>query len=185
MLQMAFFPWFAAFPPVEEHSNRDGIERTSQVSQNQVNYWAVKVEIPTYKLRDTKMQFHNAAIWIDHETAHITRFNREEEDFHVIHATHSKEQLHHKSGSIGAGNVPPHRDYFRHIISTVGDIPEVLIVGPADAKNELMKYAEQHSKDFVSHVVKVETLDRVTQGELIAYARRFFHEKKPRINTGH
>jgi len=132
------------------------------------------------------MQFHSAVIWIDHELAHVAKFSREEEEeFQTIHAMHGKEHLHHKSGVIGAGNSPPHPDYYHHVITTVGNIPEVLVVGPADAKLEFMKYAQQHNMAFTSNVVKVETLDRVTPGELIAYARRFFHEKKPRINTGH
>ena len=131
------------------------------------------------------MQYHSAVIWIDHETAHIARFNREQEEFHVIHAVHGREHLHHKAGSIGAGNSPSHPDYYRNVIGAAGNIPEVLVAGPADAKHELMEYAEQHNKDFVSRVIKVETLDRVTQGELIAYARRFFQERKPRLNSGH
>ena len=50
-----------------------------------------------------------------------------------------------------------------------------------EAKAELIKYAGLHAKDFAKRIGRVETLGRVSTGELADYARHFFGMNKPRL----
>ena len=54
---------------------------------------------------------------------------------------------------------------------------EILVVGPAKAKLDLIKHIHKHHQDMVSNIVGVETLDHPTDGQLVAYARKYFHAK--------
>jgi stalled ribosome rescue protein Dom34 len=87
----------------------------------------------------------HAVVWIDHTEARI---------FHV------------------------HPDDARHFFDEVGrsldGIDSVLIVGPASAKHEFFKFAQEKHTLLVSKIVGVETSDHPTGGEIVAHARRYF-----------
>ncbi len=51
---------------------------------------------------------------------------------------------------------------------------EVLVVGPAQAKHELVKYLQHHMPQLAKKVIGVETVDHPTDGQLLEHARRFF-----------
>jgi hypothetical protein len=50
-----------------------------------------------------------------------------------------------------------------------------LIVGPGSAKLELMKHANKHDHLTAEKVVGIETVDHPTDGQLLAYAKKYFH----------
>jgi hypothetical protein len=47
-------------------------------------------------------------------------------------------------------------------------------VGPSTAKLDLIRYVHQHEHALEPRVVGVETVDHPTDGQLIAYAKRYF-----------
>jgi hypothetical protein len=49
----------------------------------------------------------------------------------------------------------------------------VLITGPANAKLELIKHIHQHDPALMKKIVGVETVDHPSDGQLVAYARRY------------
>jgi hypothetical protein len=51
---------------------------------------------------------------------------------------------------------------------------EILIVGPGQAKLELIKHINAHDHAVVDKVVGVETVDHPGDGQLVAYARKYF-----------
>ncbi len=131
------------------------------------------------------MQSHYALVWIDHRSAIIIHLDRETETITEVVSKHGKEHLHHKADAVGDGNVKPHPDYFVDVMNAIGTSDEILLVGPADAKTEFVKYAEAHRPALAKFVVKVETIDRATPGQLTDYARHFFSMLKPRLESNH
>jgi stalled ribosome rescue protein Dom34 len=127
------------------------------------------------------MPSNHALVWINHRSAHIIHVARDHEEVTSINMHHSKEHLHHKANTVGDGNSKPHADYFLDVVNAVGNTDAVLIAGPADAKTEFVKFAKKHHPDFAKHIVKVETLDRATIGELADHARHYFGLLKPRL----
>ncbi len=126
------------------------------------------------------MQSHHALVWIDHRSATIIHLDRETETITEVKSKHGKENLHSKS-VVGDGNIKPHPDYFVDVMDAIGTSDEILLVGPADAKTEFIKYAEAHRPELAKFVVKVEAMDRVTSGVMIDRARHFFSMLKPRL----
>ena len=54
---------------------------------------------------------------------------------------------------------------------------EILVVGPAQAKLQLIKHIHARAADMVKNIVGVETVDHPTDGQLVAYARKYFVAK--------
>lgn len=131
------------------------------------------------------MSANHAVIWIDHRHAQVMHIGRETDELHTVEASGEKEHLHHKANAIGDGKSPPHPDYFREVIAAVGTSNEVLVTGPGSAKNELVKFAGQHAKEFAKRIGKVESLGHVSIGELAVHARHFFGMTKPRLLPNH
>jgi hypothetical protein len=130
------------------------------------------------------MKTRHALVWIDHHTATVVHVSRDTESIEVVASTHTPDQLHvkaHKSLAADDGNALPDTTYLANVIDAVDLQAEVLLVGPADAKHELMKYAEQHEKTFSKRVIKIENMERASHGELTHHARRFFGLSKPRL----
>lgn len=120
------------------------------------------------------MLHDHVVVWIDHREAHIQSFNRDESDGIHIKARGEPRKVHHRSGSIGSGKWPEDDEFYSRVADSFGDAHEVLIVGPAQAKHEFLKYLEQHRLPLANRVKGVATADHPTDGQLLDLARRFF-----------
>jgi stalled ribosome rescue protein Dom34 len=123
------------------------------------------------------MAHYHAVIWLDHSEAHVFHFTPEEVEKLTAHSTNPKPHQHHKRGSSGSGNAKEDHAYFEHVTGLLKGAQEILVVGPAKAKLDLIKHIHKHHQDMVAKIVGVETLDHPTDGQLVAYARKYFHAK--------
>jgi stalled ribosome rescue protein Dom34 len=117
---------------------------------------------------------YHAVIWIDHHEAHVFHFNAADADETVVHATHSPRHLHSKAGSASGTHVTAEPECYRDVAAAVADSHAILIAGPSSAKTEFVKYLHQHAPGIFDRVGGIETLDRVTDHQLVAEARRYF-----------
>ena len=131
------------------------------------------------------MQSNHALVWLDHRSAYVIHLDLASEEITSVTAKHGKEYLHHKADAIGDGNIKPHADYFVDVMAAIGKSSEILLVGPADAKTEFAKYAEKHRPELAKCIVKIETMDRASTGELVDHARHYFSMLKPRLGARH
>lgn len=53
----------------------------------------------------------------------------------------------------------------------------MLIVGPASAKLQLVKHIHAHDPGMVDKIMGVETVDHPSDGQVVAYARKYFAAK--------
>lgn len=117
----------------------------------------------------------HAVVWIDHEHARVVHFNDSEAERLVLHSTHRPGKIHHKHGpSGGAGHEPEDTQYLHAVAEALKGSGEILIVGPGQEKNELMKHLEHHDKAVAACVVAVQSADHPTDGQLLALARKYF-----------
>ena len=121
-------------------------------------------------------QHFHAVVWIDHRAAQIFDFDRDASTHHSIES-HEPRHIHHKSGSIGAGHEHETHAYLKAVADALAESHEILIVGPGAAKTELMTYLTQHAPTTAKRICGVETLDRVTDNEVVAFARKYFAAK--------
>jgi stalled ribosome rescue protein Dom34 len=120
--------------------------------------------------------FH-AVVWIDHREARVFHFSPTEVERLVLRPDHPTKHIHHKANAIGSGNAPADHEFLHAVAGSIADAGEVLITGPANAKTELVKHIHHHDPKLMNIIVGVETVDHPSDGELAAYARKYFQAK--------
>ncbi len=124
------------------------------------------------------MSIHTV-VWLDHEEAklfHVDSAGLDRAELHVAH------HLRH-SGKTG-GPAETHRQsaadhpYFDEISKHLGGALTILVVGPANAKTELVTYLKEHHKEVASKIVGVEAADHPTDAQIVAHAKRYFGAAK-------
>jgi stalled ribosome rescue protein Dom34 len=123
------------------------------------------------------MSHYHAVIWLDHSEAHVFHFTPDEVEKLTAQSSSPRPHQHHKRGSTGSGNAKEDHAYFEHVTGLLKGAQEILVVGPAKAKLELIKHIHKHHQDMVPKITGVETLDHPTDGQLVAYARKYFVAK--------
>jgi stalled ribosome rescue protein Dom34 len=117
--------------------------------------------------------FH-AVVWIDHREARVFHFNPADVDRLVLRPDDPTRHIHHKANSIGSGHAAEDQNFLEAVAQSIADAGAVLITGPANAKTELVKHIEKRDPRLMAIVKGVETVDHLTDGELVALARRYF-----------
>lgn len=120
------------------------------------------------------MTHGHAIVWMDTREAHVFRFNAADVENETIRAHNPYRKVHHKAGVVGAGKLVMDTSFFDHIVDALRGASEWLLVGPAQAKLELVRHVEKTMPWVREKLVGVEPMDHPTDGELVAQARRAF-----------
>jgi hypothetical protein len=127
----------------------------------------------------------NVGLWIDHKQAYAIWST--DGTVQVI-ASHIDPPAHYSGGTqLGGklnqkGDVELHHNdrfrlqlnkYYQQVISALKDADSIFIMGPGQAKIELEKAIKKH-KSMQSRILKVETADKMTKNQMIAYVRKFY-----------
>ena len=123
------------------------------------------------------MSHYHAIVWIDHVQAHVMHISPEDVETSVLRPAKSHVHVHSRRGTLGDGRQPADQDYYHAVAEALKGAKEVLVVGPAQAKLELIKHIHAHDPDMVKCIVGVETIDHPSDAQLVAYARRYFVAK--------
>lgn len=127
------------------------------------------------------MTFH-AAVWLDHNDAKVFHIGAEEVHEALVHAP-----KHHVKGHTnphaGHGETREEKEYFDKIVKAVGDAREIVVLGPGTAKLAMIKHVTKHDAAFAKRVVGVETVDHPTDGQIVAYVRKYFRAVDRMLGT--
>lgn len=126
-------------------------------------------------------------LWLDHKKAVIVILIREDEEIKTIESNLER----HVSPTGGSRSKTPYgpqdvvsedrrerkyelhvKKYYDEVISSINDADSVFIFGPGEAKNKFIKHIK--NKELLSHIVGVETVDRMTDVQIAAKVRNFF-----------
>ena len=121
------------------------------------------------------MSHYHAVVWIDHKEAHVMHISPDDVESSVVRPAKPHNHLQNKRGSVGGGRTPEDKQYYHEVTEALKGAKEILIVGPADAKLNLVKHIHGHDQQFSDKVVGVETVDHPSDAQLIAYARKYFN----------
>ncbi len=129
----------------------------------------------------------NVGLWIDHKQAYAIWYD----DGKVEVIPSQIEPPTHYSGGTRLGKMTPKADtelrnndrfrlqlnkYYQQVISALKRADSILIMGPGKAKIELEK-AIKRNKELQRRVLKVETADRMTKNQMIAYVKKFYKDR--------
>ena len=109
--------------------------------------------------------FH-AVVWMDHSQAHVLMFDREHVEAQRVKARSQHTPKH--------GHVTGDKDFFRQVADALAGVSEILLTGPAHAKNEFQAYCQQHAQAVHRAVVDVVSSDHPSDPQLVAMARQYF-----------
>ena len=116
---------------------------------------------------------YHAVVWIDHREARVFHFNPTDVEKLVLHPDHPTKQMHHKANSIGSGHAAADQDFLHAVAESIADAGAVLITGPANAKNDLVKHIDHHDPKLMKIIAGVETVDHPSDPQLVAHARHY------------
>jgi hypothetical protein len=122
-------------------------------------------------------QHFHAVVSIDHKEALIFEFSQSEVTEHRIHPADRQGHVHHKAGSPGSGHAVEDKAYFSAVADALKPSHEILIVGHGTLKTEFAHFIRDHVPTLAPQILGVETLDQLTKGEIVAFARKFFEQK--------
>lgn len=120
--------------------------------------------------------FHSV-VYIDHAEALVFEFAASGMTEHRIQATDRQGNIHHKGGTVGSGHSHDSKIYLTAVTEAMKPSHEILIIGHGTAKDELASFIRDHVPALAARIMGVETIDRPTKGEILAFARRFFETK--------
>jgi stalled ribosome rescue protein Dom34 len=119
------------------------------------------------------MTHPHAVLWIDQHEAKIFHFDGESFDVAKIESAH-RHVRRHPSVTAERSHPADEKHYYHDVARALEDAAEVLIVGPSTAKLAFIKHVHKHEHGLEGRIVGVETVDHPTDGQLVAYARRYF-----------
>jgi stalled ribosome rescue protein Dom34 len=117
--------------------------------------------------------FH-AVVWIDHREAKIFHFSPTDANEKVVHPSDPHVHIHHHANSIGSGHAAEDQKFLHAVAAEMAKSKAVLIIGPANAKHELVKHIEAHDPTIAKIIAGVEAADHPGDGDIVAHARAFF-----------
>ena len=127
------------------------------------------------------MSTYHAIVWLDRSEAHVIMFDREHVDAQKI-----KSRSTHKSPG-GRGDIVNEShatkkiddNYYHSIAEALKGVHEILVTGPAQAKDEFKAHCEHHDKDVAKAIIDVISSDHPSDGQLVAMAKQYFlkHDK--------
>jgi stalled ribosome rescue protein Dom34 len=120
---------------------------------------------------------YHAVVWIDHRQARVFHFSPTDVEELTLHPDHPTYHIHHKANSIGSGHASADQDFLQAVTAAIADATEVLVTGPANAKTELLKYIHLRAPRLMPKIVGVESVDHPSDGQLVAFARKYFKAK--------
>ena len=120
------------------------------------------------------MSHYHAVIWIDHQRAAAWHFTSSEQQGTVIHAHGQHQRMHSRKSTHGGHESPADRKFFDDIASALAGAHELLIIGPAQTKQEFANYLHEKYPLLSKGIVAIENADHPTDAEVLAYARRHF-----------
>jgi stalled ribosome rescue protein Dom34 len=123
------------------------------------------------------MSHYHAVVWLDHSEAHVMHISPDDVEKSVVHPARPHQHLHAKSGVVGTGRKGEDQAYYHAVAHALEGAQEILIVGPAQAKLQLVKHIHVHDHGLVDKIIGVETVDHPSDGQLVAYARKYFLAK--------
>ena len=130
----------------------------------------------------------NVGLWIDHKQAYAIWYQEGKVD---VIPSHIEPPAHSSGGTqLGGkqnqkGDVELHHNdrfrlqlhkYYQQVISALKNANFIFIMGPGQAKIEFEKVMKKN-KTMEKRILKVETADKMTKNQMIAYVREFYQSQ--------
>ncbi len=120
------------------------------------------------------MSYYHSVVWIDHQKATVWQFTSTEEQGTVVRAHDQHQKVHSRKSTHGGHKNPADARFFAEVAQALSGTHEILIMGPAQTKNEFSNYLHEKHASLGKGIVAVENADHPSDAEVLAYARKHF-----------
>ena len=120
------------------------------------------------------MSHYHAVVWIDHQQASVWQFARESAQHTDVHTSAPHERVHSRKSAHGGHRAAADHAFFEDVVNSLTGAREILVIGPAQTKQEFVRYLGDKHPPIAKLVVAVESADHPSEGEILAHARRHF-----------
>ena len=120
------------------------------------------------------MAHFHSIVWIDHHKAVVWNFTDEAQTKSVVKAHDQHEHTHIRKSPHGGHKPPEDVEFFDDVAKTLAGVTEILVIGPAQGKDEFVAFLKKKHAPIASAVVAVQSADHPSDPELLAYARKHF-----------
>jgi len=119
------------------------------------------------------MSHYHAVVWIDHQKGTVWQFTPTSQEHAVVHA-HGEQRVHSRKSTHGGHESAADHRFFEEVAHALDGTHEILIIGPAQTKQEFASYLREKHAALGRAIVAVESADHPTDPEVLAYARQHF-----------
>jgi hypothetical protein len=120
------------------------------------------------------MVHYHSIVWIDHHKAVVWNFNDDSQTKSVVKSHAQHEQTHLRKAPHGGHRTPDDIQFFDDVAQGLAGVHEILVLGPAQTKDEFVSFLGSKHPGIGGMVVAVENADHPTDAQLLAYARKHF-----------
>jgi stalled ribosome rescue protein Dom34 len=120
------------------------------------------------------MADNHSIVWIDHDRAVVWNFTDDVQTKSVVKAHDQDRHTHIRKSPHGGHRTPDDIEYFDDVSKVLIGAREILVIGPAQTKDEFLAFVRKKHPQIRSEIVAVESADHPTDPELLAYARKYF-----------
>jgi stalled ribosome rescue protein Dom34 len=86
------------------------------------------------------MSHYHAVVWIDHQRATAWQLTSTEQTSTVIHAHGQHQRVHSRKSTHGGHKAAADQQFFDEVARTLEGVHEILVIGPAQTKQEFVSY---------------------------------------------
>jgi stalled ribosome rescue protein Dom34 len=116
----------------------------------------------------------HAVVWIDSSEARIVTVEPSAMAEIVEHSQNAKRHLRSKAGNREGYRATADHVFFQRVANDLASAKSFMIVGPANAKTELVKHIHRFDPHLLARLSAVESADQMTDAQLAALARDYF-----------
>jgi stalled ribosome rescue protein Dom34 len=120
------------------------------------------------------MSYYHSVVWIDHQKATVWQFTSTEEERTLVHSHDHHQKLHGRKSTHGGHQHPVDAKFFEEVAAALSGTHEILVIGPAQTKQEFANFLKEKHAPLGKGIVAVETADHPSDAEVLSYARRHF-----------
>ena len=120
------------------------------------------------------MSHYHAVVWMDHQRATAWHFTPTEQESTVVHAQDQHQRVHSRKSAHGGHRAPADHGFFDEVARALTGAHEILLIGPAQTKQEFASYLRDKYPLLGRAIVAVENADHPTDAQVLSYARHHF-----------
>ncbi len=124
------------------------------------------------------MSLSHAVVWLDHHQAQVIQFDAEQAETRAIHA-HSHATRQHGS------EVRTVHEFFGEVCDALDGMESILMTGSHTVQADLRHYISKHRPALASRIAGWETVDHLTEAQLLALGRQRRHQVVIGLASGH